>query len=301
MNNKKAPEGATIQLKYTLRDENIPEDLKIIPQWVCWDAVYLEEKDKFTKVPINPMTGNKASSTDPSTWGTFSEALNGMQKYSMDGIGIVLTKGLGLVGVDIDNCYIDGMFSDEAIIAIQAFGSYTEFSPSGKGIRIFVYGSLPEGRRRKGNFEIYNCGRFLTITGNKTSIYNKVESRQASINYIHSKYLSDEVKIINPVRREFSIPDNDSELIQKIVNSKNGYKFQSLYRGDRAGYSSASDADIALCNILAYWCNGDYSRIDSLFRSSGLYRDKWDEKRGARTYGQITIEKSISDTGGSVK
>jgi len=50
-----------------------------------------------------------------------------------------------------------------------------------------------------------------------------------------------------------------------------------------------SRADLALCSMLAYWTDGDAAAIDSLFRRSGLMREKWREKRGAATYGQRTI------------
>src|SRR5207247_8253601 len=58
-------------------------------------------------------------------------------------------------------------------------------------------------------------------------------------------------------------------------------------------YPSQSEADLALAGILATYCGGDEQQIDRLFRKSGLYRDKWDEHRGARTYGHKTIAKAL--------
>ena len=62
----------------------------------------------------------------------------------------------------------------------------------------------------------------------------------------------------------------------------------SLYGGDH------SSADLALCRYLAFYANGDYYTVDTLFRQSGLYREKWDQRRGNTTYG-TTIAKAIAD------
>ena len=292
---KKALTGQRNQLNYKLLFENIPHDLKNISQWVCWEAIWNEERAKFEKLPKNPRTGDNAKTNDSKTWGTFEEAGKGLERFNLSGVGIVLTKDLGIVGIDVDKCFIDGLFTDEAIITINAFKTYTEFSPSGNGIRLFVYGNLPEGRRKKGTFEMYEEGRFLTVTGNRIGIYENIYPRQASINYIHSMFLVEEKKE-QPQRNinyGYQAIHNDSELLQKIESSNQGKKFKALYYGNISGYPSQSEAELALCSILSYWCKGDSSRIDSLFRNSALYRDKWDRIQSGSTYGKITIEKAI--------
>src|SRR5207302_6323653 len=82
-------------------------------------------------------------------------------------------------------------------------------------------------------------------------------------------------------------------LIDRASEATNGEKFRRLWSGDTAGYDTPSQADQALCNLLAFWCQGDTSRMDGLFRQSGLMRAKWDERRGEQTYGQKTIAKSL--------
>lgn len=54
----------------------------------------------------------------------------------------------------------------------RAFKSYTEVSPSGNGLHIIVKGKIPGSRRRKGNIEMYDSGRFFTMTG-KISVNTK--------------------------------------------------------------------------------------------------------------------------------
>ena len=76
----------------------------------------------------------------------------------------------------------------------------------------------------------------------------------------------------------------------------NGEKFQDLWEGRWQQYRwfpSQSEADMALCSMLAYWTDSDADQIDRLFRQSALYRPKWDEPRGATTYGQLTIQKAL--------
>ena len=88
---------------------------------------------------------------------------------------------------------------------------------------------------------------------------------------------------------------NDQELIDKAAAAKNGYLFMQLWSGDITGYSSHSEADQALCNILSFWTGRDAGRIDHLFRQSGLMREKWNREQAGTTYGAITIQKAIKD------
>ena len=88
---------------------------------------------------------------------------------------------------------------------------------------------------------------------------------------------------------------DDSTLLGKARAAGNGAKFRALFdQGNTTLYDGDdSSADLALCNLLAFWTGGDSARIDRLFRQSALYRDKWDEKRGAGTYGTRTIAKAV--------
>ena len=94
-----------------------------------------------------------------------------------------------------------------------------------------------------------------------------------------------------------NIPSATEQILDKAMNAKNGKQFSQLWSGDYEGYfanrnvsdKSQSEADAALCSMLAYWCNNDKALIDQLFRESGLMRPKWDEKRGTMTYGQRNL------------
>jgi putative DNA primase/helicase len=88
--------------------------------------------------------------------------------------------------------------------------------------------------------------------------------------------------------------DDDEELLARAHAATNGAAFDRLWHGDCSGYPSQSEADLALCGMLAAWTRGDAARVDRLFRASGLMRPKWDERRGERTYGARTIEYALA-------
>lgn len=89
---------------------------------------------------------------------------------------------------------------------------------------------------------------------------------------------------------------DDKALIERIIKSTQADKFLRLWNGDTSGYPSHSEADMALCRMLAFWTGGDSARVDSLFRQSGLMRAKWDrDLRPGYTYGSWTIERVCHD------
>jgi len=136
-------------------------------QWVCWR--YQERNGKLTKVPFSPLTGGKASSTDPSTWGTYSEAVEARRVYGYAGIGFVFTTGDPYCGVDLDGC-VDpesGEVEPWAQELVDELDSYTEISPSGRGLHVICRGELPPGRNRVGPIEMYESGRYFTVTGRR--------------------------------------------------------------------------------------------------------------------------------------
>ena len=220
------------------KTENIPAELRNVPQWVCWVGA--------DKIPKNPHTGGNAKSNDSSTWASFSEAVSACEKYHFDGIGFMFANGY--FGVDLDHCVDNVDFCDEFVETLQ---SYAEYSKSGSGIHIICKGVLPSGARRKGNVEMYSSGRYFICTG---KLYNP-KYREAvdcteSIKVLHSKYLPAETPKLEP-RKYTEISLDDQEVIDKARNCKSGYVFNLLYSGNWQGvYSSQSEADLALCNHL---------------------------------------------------
>jgi primase-polymerase (primpol)-like protein len=149
--------------------ENFPDQLKEYDHWVLWKAEFIE--DKWTKVPYNAKNGQKAKSNNPGTWSDFNTAYtrykNSNGKY--DGIGFVPSENDPFTGVDLDHCRdaATGTIDDWAKNIIERLHSYTELSPSGTGIRIFIKAKLPPGRRKRGHIEVYDTKHYLTMTGHR--------------------------------------------------------------------------------------------------------------------------------------
>lgn len=293
----------------TLKYKNVPEELKVMKRWVCFKVEGME-KGKTTKRPYNAKTGKLAKVSDELTWSNFDTAMLGCVKYGCDGIGFIL--GAGIFGIDLDN-HPDqnGVFpmSDEEFKElgdefINTLDSYAEHSQSGKGIHIICAGKLPVGARRKGCVEMYDSGRFFAFTGDiihKTPINN----REQEIIPLWEKYLNKEsFSCDNTTTHTFRkkveynevVQLTDQEVIDVALASKNGNVFWKYYHdGDISmNNNDASSADMSFCNILAFYCNGNISQMDRIFRSSALMRDKWDEMRGQDTYGNITLQNAAS-------
>jgi putative DNA primase/helicase len=141
---------------------NIPQELKEYPQWFCckheWNG------QKWTKPPFHP-NGYKASKTNPNHYSEFVKVMAAYQKGGFDGIGFVLTKNDPFVAIDIDHCLDGTVLTEEAKKIIKMMGSYTEISPSGVGIRIFVKGAIP--RNLKKGIEMYGHDSYVTVTGQR--------------------------------------------------------------------------------------------------------------------------------------
>jgi primase-polymerase (primpol)-like protein len=93
-----------------------------------------------------------------------------------------------------------------------------------------------------------------------------------------------------------SLDLNDEDLLQKMFASASGLGIQRLWKGDMSAYETHSHADAALAAHLAFWTDHDASRIDALFRQSGLMRRKWNRMHGTATYGDRTVSMAIRAT-----
>lgn len=251
----------------------IPQELMNEALWCVWKKEI--RGGKPTKVPYNPQTGQRAETNNPSTFSSFTLAEETFKTDGeYDGVGILVSNGFS--AVDIDHCIENGELSDLAKDICQKMNSYTEKSPSGTGLRIIIRGDNLSYDKSKyylknpnNGVEFYISGmtnRFMTITGN--TLYNLPIRRVTSDDF--SDFLDEYMRRQKKASGELT----DDQIIEKA--SKNA-KFESLFKGDMTAYNNDhSSADLALCNILAFWTGKNASQIDRIFRRSGLYRDKWD-------------------------
>ena len=203
-------------------------------------------------------------------------------------------------GVDLDHCRDPetGIIQQWALDIVEMLNSYTEVSPSGAGLRIFVRGDLPAGRRKKGAVEMYDAERYLTVTGDHLAgTPTVIEERGDQLAALHVEVFGVEERHEEGAQAKQNLDLSDQDLLDKAAHAKDGAKFLRLWDGDMTGYPSQSEADLALCSLLAFWTGRDRDRIDRLFRASGLHRDKWDSPRAGGTYGASTIEYVLSKSG----
>ena len=281
------------KLRATLKPENIPAELAARDQWVEWR--WINRRGQLTKLPLNARNGAPASTSDPSTWTSVGQALEGLRANNADGIGYVFSADDPFVGMDIDHCRASdtGEIDNDARNVLFALDSYREASPSGHGVHTIVKATISQSRR-VGRYEVYGQARFFTVTG-VTVLGGRgtIELRQKELELVLERLFGARSASAVPIPRPsmISVRDDDA-ILARIRQARNGEKFERLWRGDWHGYPSQSEADLALCSLLAWWVS-DPTTIDRLFRRSGLYRPKWDTRRGYSTYGQVTIDKAL--------
>ena len=292
----------------------LPDELAVLTatrNWVAWRLENATGRDKPVKMPYNPNTGGKAKPNDKTTWSSFKAAATLAEKFN-GGVGFMFTLGCGYVGIDLDNVILsDGSLKPFAKDIIDALNSYTEISPSGKGLHILCMLNKPLsdfGEHKKNTelgIEIYDNGRYFTVTGNVYGETKPIRDCTAILKEIYSRYWEQKQTkkdsiidwVYNPKNYQDTLPPQqltDSQLLERMFDSQHGHEIRRLYEGDITGYPSQSEAELALCNHLAFWTGHDEGRIDSLFRHSGLMRPKWDETHGNQTYGQMTIVRAIN-------
>jgi hypothetical protein len=149
-----------------------------LDQWVNYKRV--------DKIPINPKTLGNASTTNPDTWGTYEQACQ--NESDSLGIGFVITKESGIIGIDLDHCIDEsGAVSDFAKEVVLLIDSYTEQSPSETGLHIWAYGEIPKSIKTD-RIEIYDTGRYFTVTRRQLRRSpSDVMDRQFAISELYEK------------------------------------------------------------------------------------------------------------------
>ena len=285
--------------------EGIPSEMKELRQWVIWGL----NTDK-PKIPYTPTTRKPAHADNASTWGAFEEAVAVASEIGLfegkGGIGFEFAGGY--CGLDLDHVIDDeGKLKEYAADIVDTMNSYTELSPSGRGLHILFKIDVPLseiGLIRKNTalgIEVYDTGRYFTVTGKIYGEKKAVANRTYELRKVYAKYFIKEAEKVSKQAPQYPPVDTNKkdvelsarDLLDKMFSSAHGQSIRALYFGDTTGYSSQSEADLALCNHLAYWTDGDAGLIDELFRGSGLYRPKWEERHGAQTYGEKTINEAL--------
>lgn len=285
-----------------------PKELTEKKQWVCWRITPYKDGGKDRKVPFNPVTGQAAASNKPETWTDYDTAADALERYGYTGIGYMLVKGDGIVGVDIDHCYDreTDKFNEAASAIIAKQPTYAEFSPSGDGVHLWFKGEKPNGSSKNSStgVEMYDSVRYFTVTCKPIDGFiDTLADGTDTLDWIHKNYIDKKKADKKKKKKSRSagkvVALSDEELIEKAMKSGDGEAFTALWEGNwKDAYQSQSEADLSLCCKLAFWSGKNTEQMDRLLRQSALYREKWDTKHHAdgATYGEETLVKAVEAT-----
>jgi hypothetical protein len=267
-------------------------------RWAVGNKAWDPASQKWKKPPLDPRTGRNLSTNKPDEWVcSYEEAVRVKEEKGYDFVGFLLTEDDPYHVTDLDGVIgREGAVDPRAQKLIEEQATYVELSLSGAGVHTIGSATKPENHKKKFKLdglgiESYDRLRFVVFTGHALN--------DEGINDVQ-RWVVASVAIEEPVEAPEAslapVDSSDTDLLLLLENSKNGKKFRLIYHEgslEKAGYPSQSEADLALCGMLAWATRCDKDRMDQLFRSSSLFRAKWDQKRGSKTYGQTTIEKSV--------
>lgn len=283
-----------------VNEEEIPEELKQLDKWVLWRAEWIEKQQVYSKVPYST-EGHKASSTNANTWLEFQDVVSlcdSGEQYN--GIGFVLSKDDNYICLDIDDAVNPDTGQLQTDLAIEMTElTYCELSPSGTGLHCFFKGVLPDNRKKKRkdlDIELYDSSRFMTVTGH-TIGQSEICDEQETINNIVERYFKMEESqntITNNPNHKSNL--SDEEVLNIMLKSKAKDKISDLLKGHyEKHFESPSEAVQSLLHYLAFYTGKDKQQMERIFESYNNLTDKWDSKRGSTTWGQLELDKAISN------
>jgi hypothetical protein len=296
-----------------LLPDAIPLELRRQDHWLGWAWTWDAESRGWDKPPRSALTRQVVDATNPGNWSTFDRAVEAYRQGGLDGLGFALRPPEGAeecpVGIDLDKCVnpATGEIEAWARREVSRFNSYTERTPSGTGLRIFVLARPLARGRKSGHREIYCRVRYLTVTGQHVEGAPKtVERRQAAVDAFLAEYFPEPPP--GPGANGQHPPggsgawQSDDELVRQAMSAGNGEKFRRLWQGSSDGYPSDSEADLALLVILAFWTRKDAGRMEALFDASARSeRPKWARRADYRRRSiarAIELQKDVYGPGG---
>ena len=284
--NPLSPDANATEDPCPVQPEQIPDVLRVYPQWVCWRYVPQRGKEKPAKQPVNPHTLHSAGVHWANTWASFDDAYAAYDAHralGIDGIGFVLTRDDPFVGLDLDHCMMESELDTAAQTVVENMASYTEVSPSGTGLRILVACSEFHRNVRTADLELYSHSRFLTLTG------HHLEGTPPAIATVMPAALQALLRVERepnvPTRVEHAspVPDADGMALWAHIfaHDKYGAQHERRFYGDLSrDRNDHSLAVIRMLNTLARWTDGDAARMRALMLLSPLANEKWLSKRG---------------------
>ncbi len=259
-----------------LRPEVIPPELAESTKWVVWsyeiweqNGVFRLDKQPYQAKNPNGDVSRVLSRTYLSELSDLDTAVSCLRENPyMDGIGYFFVEGDGLTGVDFDNCRdpITGEIQGEYLFWIEKIGSYTEVSPSGTGVKVWVKGKVPDnyflstvstGFRIQnyagGEIEVFRGGQYFTVTTQLLNGYDRIKVAQRELDVIC------EFSMSNTVWNFKYFPEQEHDLpLRKLDEQIELYLLQSYWSvlqsyWNDMGLKYEMDEQIELSLLQRYW------------------------------------------------
>ena len=288
--------------------ENLPAAAILTASFCNW--IYSWKDGRWTKLPLNPNTGKAAESNNRDTFGTLDEAIEAMKSDNDKGLGVGVFDDL--CAIDIDNCVDEsGGLSPMAQDIMNTIASYTEYSPSGRGIRILFtarnfrfdkakHYTLNNGKGKTGckldlfngvqqQLEVYVAGathKYVTVTGNTLTPDYDMQERADEVQTILDKYmLKNTGKAAEPAKA--ATPGASStredggyflgtweETVHKAKQRDSRFRYLYDLEPGQPGRDDSAD-DLSLANMLGVRLNGNRADMrEALIASARGRRDK---------------------------
>jgi hypothetical protein len=278
--------------------EGYPLELIPYKQWLLFDLVWDNKKKKYNKPPKKVMNGQLigASKVNSNDMMTFKEARAHVDNGIGKGLGFCITPNDPFICLDLDKCIREPWCAE----IITYFESASELSVSKTGAHIFIKAVKPDGMGTKrkdfysSQVELLGNGTFVALTGSYNGL--PIRDRQDRLVVFGNPLIAPDKPLTNklPIVKGL-ISGNAQAVIHRLENdAKHRHRFNSLFSGNGLSEDKSTD-DLSLCNIIFAAVGDNPQLIDEVFRSSNRIRDKWDEKRGRETYGEITINKAVNN------
>lgn len=260
-------------------EANVPDAMKSLKNWCVFRTKYNPETERQDKFVISPTDGKWAKTNDPDTWVDFETAIKYAEENDCAGLSFALDGKCGITCIDLDKSISkDGKLTESAEKLTQELAeTYTETSVSGNGIHIFVADDILRKTYKNradlpdGEIEVYDSGRFISMTGNMRSKSNALSNcPTATMTWLHGTLGKKIAARENKPRGGVGQSDND--VIERIRRSKRGHDFDTLMSGGAITGDKSRD-DMILLNMLAFFTDCDRAQMESIFLSSGRRAD----------------------------
>ncbi|MCK5504240.1 MAG: hypothetical protein KAJ10_03715 [Thermodesulfovibrionia bacterium] len=285
----------------------VPEAFKSFKQFILWKPVPLPD-GKVSKKPVSPFDLTVHDPHDQEVWVDYQTGAMLADQCNL-GLGFVFTTADPFWFLDIDNAWNGSEWSPLSTQLCEAFsGCAVEVSQSGTGLHVFGSGQVPSHgcKNIQHGLELYTELRFVALTG--TNLAGDATVNASNLQWLVDAYFpatnpnqSEPVEWTTGPCPEWSGPTDDNELLGKMLRTQsagsilgNKASVADLWNANvdvlagaypsvsgTHGYDQSS-ADAALCSHLAFWTGKDAERMDRLFRTSALVRDKWVDREDYR-------------------